>query len=151
MMANYFMKWPTRYSRADGAFGRPVQTAPPEVDEGHIEVAAGTSTYMLCQTRRRVSPSASEDRSAIAQRRGWRDWNNCAPGGGLAVGPLMTVPRTSSFIRRFLRTGDHHMHRTSIGVKTVFEGNQPLPDPAPRGLSTWNLVDTTFLKAWPLV
>ncbi len=123
-----------------------------ESEEGHIEVAAGTSTIMYFLPRyveefRREHPKISLRLHNVTGVEGLEQLRT-----GLvdfAVGPLMSVPEDIEFhpvvsyepvvitcLGHPLASGRLSLHELS---------HYPLILP-PRGLSTWNLVDSTFKK-----
>ena len=123
-----------------------------EVDEGHIKVAAGTSTILY------FLPKYVEDFHRAHPRIEVRLHNVTGLEGleqlrtGLvdfAVGPLMMVPEDIEFhpIVSYepvvITCLGHPLAYKQLSLKEI--SHYPLILP-PRGLSTWNLVDATFKK-----
>lgn len=123
-----------------------------EVDEGHIEVAAGTSTIMYflpkyVETFHKAYPKIEVRLHNVTGLEGLEQLR-----AGLvdfAVGPLMSTPDDIDFhpivsyepvVITCLR---HPLSRKRLSLKEISRYPLILP---PRGLSTWNLVDSTFKK-----
>jgi len=123
-----------------------------EVDEGHIEVAAGTSTIMYFLPRhveefRRAHPRIEVRLRNVTGLEGLEQLRK-----GLvdfAVGPLMSVPEDIAFhpIVSYepvvITCLGHPLAYKKLSLKEISRYPLILP---PRGLSTWGLVDATFKK-----
>jgi len=123
-----------------------------EVDEGHIEVAAGTSTilYFLPQfveAFRKAHPRIEVRLHNVTGLEGLEQLRT-----GLvdfAVGPLMNVPEdiefhpVVSYDPVIITCLGHPLAYRKLSLKEISRYPLILP---PRGLSTWNLVDETFRK-----
>jgi len=123
-----------------------------EVDEGHIEVAAGTSTilYFLpthVEKFHRAHPKIEVRLHNVTGLEGLEQLR-----AGLvdfAVGPLMSVPEDIEFhpIVSYepvvITCLGHPVAYKRLSLKELSRYPLILP---PRGLSTWNLVDSTFKK-----
>ncbi len=123
-----------------------------EVDEGHIEVAAGTSTILYFLPRfveefRRAHPRIQVRLHNVTGVEGMEQLR-----AGLvdfAVGPLMTVPEDIDFHPIvchepvIITCLGHPLAFKELSLKEL--SGYPLILP-PRGLSTWTLVDSTFKK-----
>jgi DNA-binding transcriptional LysR family regulator len=123
-----------------------------EVDEGHIEVAAGTSTILYFLPKHveefhRAHPKIEVRLHNVTGLEGLEQLRT-----GLvdfAVGPLMTVPEDIefhpivSYEPVIITCIGHPLAYKRLSLKEI--SHYPLILP-PRGLSTWNLVDTTFKK-----
>ncbi len=123
-----------------------------EVDEGHIEVAAGTSTilYFLpkhVEAFHRAYPKIEVRLHNVTGLEGLEQLRT-----GLvdfAVGPLMSVPEDIEFhpIVSYepvvITCLGHPLAYKRLSLRELSRYPLILP---PRGLSTWNLVDTTFKK-----
>ncbi len=121
-----------------------------EVDQGHIEIAAGTSTILYFLPRyveefRRAYPRIEVRLRNVTGIEGLEQLRT-----GLvdfAVGPLMSVPEDIEFhpIVSYepvvITCLGHPLAYKRLSLKEI--SHYPLILP-PRGLSTWNLVDTTF-------
>ena len=123
-----------------------------EVDEGHIEVAAGTSTILYFLPKHveefhRAHPKIEVRLHNVTGLEGLEQLRT-----GLvdfAVGPLMSVPEDIEFhpIVSYepvvITCLGHPLAYKPLSLKEI--SHYPLILP-PRGLSTWNLVDSTFKK-----
>lgn len=123
-----------------------------EVDEGHIEVAAGMSTilYFLpkhVEAFHRAHPKIEVRLHNVTGLEGLEQLR-----AGLvdfAVGPLMSVPEDIEFhpIVSYepvvITCLGHPLAYKHLSLKEISRYPLILP---PRGLSTWNLVDSTFKK-----
>jgi DNA-binding transcriptional LysR family regulator len=121
-----------------------------EVDEGHIEVAAGTSTILYFLPRyveefRRAHPRIELRLHNVTGLEGLEQLRT-----GLvdfAVGPLMSVPDdidfhpVLSYEPVVITCLGHPLAYRQLSLKEISRYPLILP---PRGLSTWNLVDSTF-------
>lgn len=123
-----------------------------EVDEGHIEVAAGTSTilYFLpkyVEAFRRAHPRIEVRLHNVTGLEGLEQLRSGLV--DLAVGPLMTVPDdiefhpVVSYEPVVITCLGHPLAYKGLSLKEISRFPLILP---PRGLSTWNLVDATFKK-----
>lgn len=123
-----------------------------EVDEGHIEIAAGSSTILyflpeFVEEFRRLYPRIEVRLHNVTGIEGLEQLR-----AGLvdfAVGPLMTIPADIEFhpIRTYdpviITCRGHPLAKMKLSLSEISHFPLILP---PRGLSTWNLVDTTFRK-----
>jgi DNA-binding transcriptional LysR family regulator len=123
-----------------------------EVDEGHIEVAAGTSTILYFLPKHveefhRAHPKIEVRLHNVTGLEGLEQLRT-----GLvdfAVGPLMSVPEDIEFhpIVSYepvvITCLGHPLAYKRLSLKELSQYPLILP---PRGLSTWNLVDATFKK-----
>jgi len=123
-----------------------------EVDEGHIEVAAGTSTILSFLPKhveefRRAHPKIEVRLHNVTGLEGLEQLRS-----GLvdfAVGPLMSVPEdiefhpVVSYEPVVITCLGHPLAYKKLSLKEISRFPLILP---PRGLSTWNLVDSTFKK-----
>lgn len=123
-----------------------------EVDEGHIEVAAGTSTILYFLPKhveefRRAHPKIEVRLHNVTGLEGLEQLRS-----GLvdfAVGPLMNVPEdiefhpVVSYEPVVITCLGHPLAYKKLSLKEISRYPLILP---PRGLSTWNLVDSTFKK-----
>ncbi len=123
-----------------------------EVDEGHIEIAAGTSTILYFLPRyvdqfRRAHPKIEMRLHNVTGLTGLEQLR-----AGLvdfAVGPLGMVPEDLEFhpIVSFepvvITALNHPLAYKPLSLKEISRYPLILP---PRGLSTWSLVDSTFKK-----
>ena len=123
-----------------------------EVDEGHIEVAAGTSTILYFLPKhveefRRAHPKIEVRLHNVTGLEGLEQLRS-----GLvdfAVGPLMSVPEdidfhpVVSYEPVVITCLGHPLAYKKLSLKEISRYPLILP---PRGLSTWNLVDSTFKK-----
>jgi DNA-binding transcriptional LysR family regulator len=123
-----------------------------EVDEGHLEVAAGMSTilYFLpphVEEFRRAHPRIEVRLHNVTGIEGLEQLRT-----GLvdfAVGPLMSIPDDIDFhpIVSYepvvITCRGHPLAFKKLTLKDISRYPLILP---PRGLSTWNLVDSTFKK-----
>jgi DNA-binding transcriptional LysR family regulator len=123
-----------------------------EVDEGHIQVAAGTSTILYFLPRfveefRRTYPRIELRLHNVTGVEGLEQLR-----AGLvdfAVGPLLSVPQDIQFhpIVSYepvvITCPGHPLAYKDLSLRDI--SHYPLILP-PRGLSTWNLVDSTFKK-----
>jgi len=123
-----------------------------EVDEGHIEVAAGTSTILYFLPKHveefhRAHPKIEVRLHNVTGLEGLEQLR-----AGLvdfAVGPLMAVPEDIefhpivSYEPVIITCLGHPLAYTKLSLKEI--SHYPLILP-PRGLSTWDLVDSTFKK-----
>jgi DNA-binding transcriptional LysR family regulator len=123
-----------------------------EVDEGHIEVAAGTSTILYFLPKyveefRRAHPRIEVRLHNVTGLEGLEQLR-----AGLvdfAVGPLMSVPEdiefhpVVSYEPVVITCLGHALASKRLSLKEISRYPLILP---PRGLSTWNLVDTTFKR-----
>ena len=123
-----------------------------EVDEGHIEVAAGTSTILYFLPKyveefRRAHPKIEVRLHNVTGLEGLEQLRT-----GLvefAVGPLMMVPEdiefqpVVSYEPVIITCLGHPLASKKLSLKEISRYPLILP---PRGLSTWNLVDGTFKK-----
>lgn len=121
-----------------------------EVDEGHIEVAAGTSTILYFLPKyvgefRQAYPKIEVRLHNVTGLEGLEQLR-----AGLvdfAVGPLMAVPEDIEFhpIVSYepvvIACLGHPLARKKLSLKEISRYPLILP---PRGLSTWNLVDSAF-------
>lgn len=123
-----------------------------EVDEGHIEVAAGTSTilYFLPRHVEAFHKAYPKIEVRLHNVTGLEGLEQLRTGlVDFAVGPLLSVPEDIEFhpivsyepvVITCLR---HPLSRKRLSLKEISRYPLILP---PRGLSTWNLVDSTFKK-----
>lgn len=124
-----------------------------EVDEGHIEIAAGTSTILYVLPRhvesfRRAHPKIEVRLQNVTGEEGLQRLR-----GGLvdfAVGPLMGVPADIDF---HPIVSYDPVVITCLGHPLVYKAKLSLEELSryplilpPRNLSTWGLVDSTFKK-----
>ncbi len=123
-----------------------------EADEGHIELAAGTSTILYFLPRfveefRRAYPRIQVRLHNVTGVEGLEQLR-----AGLvdfAVGPLMAVPDDIefhpivSYEPVIITCLGHPLAFKELSLKELSRYPLILP---PRGLSTWNLVDSTFKK-----
>jgi DNA-binding transcriptional LysR family regulator len=123
-----------------------------EADEGHIELAAGTSTILYFLPRhveefRRAHPKIEVRLHNVTGIEGLEQLR-----AGLvdfAVGPLMSVPDDIDFhpIISYepvvIACLGHPLAYKKLSLTEISRYPLILP---PRGLSTWNLVDATFKK-----
>jgi len=123
-----------------------------EVDEGHIEVAAGTSTILYFLPKyveefRRAHPRIELRLHNVTGLEGLEQLRS-----GLvdfAVGPLMSVPEdiefhpVVSYEPVVITCVGHPLAGKRLSLREISRYPLILP---PRGLSTWNLVDSTFKK-----
>jgi DNA-binding transcriptional LysR family regulator len=123
-----------------------------EVDEGHIEVAAGTSTILYFLPKyvdefRRAHPRIEMRLHNVTGLEGLEQLR-----AGLvdfAVGPLMSVPEdiefhpVVSYEPVVITCLGHALASKRLSLKEISRYPLILP---PRGLSTWNLVDSTFKR-----
>ncbi len=123
-----------------------------EVDEGHIEVAAGTSTILYFLPRyveefRRAHPKIEVRLHNVTGLEGLEQLR-----AGLvdfAVGPLLVVPDDIefhpivSYEPVIITAVGHPLAAKQLSLRDI--SHYPLILP-PRGLSTWNLVDSTFKR-----
>ncbi len=123
-----------------------------EVNEGHIEVAAGTSTIMYFLPRhveefRRAHPKIEVRLHNVTGLEGLEQLRT-----GLvdfAVGPLMSIPEDIEFhpILSYepvvITCLGHPLAYKRLSLKEISRYPLILP---PRGLSTWGMVDSTFKK-----
>ncbi|HVV73230.1 MAG TPA: LysR family transcriptional regulator [Verrucomicrobiae bacterium] len=123
-----------------------------EVDEGHIEVAAGTSTILYFLPRHveafhRAYPKIEVRLHNVTGLEGLEQLRT-----GLvdfAVGPLMSVPEDIefhpivSYEPVIITCLGHPLAYRPLSLKEISQYPLILP---PRGLSTWNLVDAAFKK-----
>lgn len=123
-----------------------------EVDEGHIELAAGTSTILYFLPKhveefRRAHPKIEVRLHNVTGLEGLEQLRS-----GLvdfAVGPLMNVPDdiefhpVVSYEPVVITCLGHPLAYKKLSLKEISRYPLILP---PRGLSTWNLVDSTFKK-----
>lgn len=123
-----------------------------EVDEGHIDVAAGTSTILYFLPKhveefRRAHPKIEVRLHNVTGLEGLERLRT-----GLvdfAVGPLMMVPEdiefhpVVSYEPVIITCVGHPLAYKRLSLKEISRYPLILP---PRGLSTWNLVDTTFKR-----
>jgi DNA-binding transcriptional LysR family regulator len=125
-----------------------------EVDEGHIDVAAGMSTIMYFLPRhveefRRAHPRIEVRLQQVTGMEGLERLRN-----GLvdfAVGPLAPVPADLEFhpivsYEPVVITCLHHPLVLQDKLKLEDISHYPLILP-PRNLSTWTMVDSTFKKS----
>jgi DNA-binding transcriptional LysR family regulator len=123
-----------------------------EVDEGHIEVAAGTSTILYFLPKyveefRRAHPRIEVRLHNVTGLEGLEQLRTGLV--DLAVGPLMTVPEdiefhpVVSYEPVVITCLGHPLAYKNLSLKEISRFPLILP---PRGLSTWNLVDSTFKK-----
>jgi len=123
-----------------------------EVDEGHIEVAAGMSTilYFLPKHVEQFHRAHPKIEVRLHNVTGLEGLEQLRAGlVDFAVGPLMSVPQDVEFhpIVSFepvvITCLDHPLAHKNLSLKEISRYPWILP---PRGLSTWNLVDSTFKK-----
>jgi len=123
-----------------------------QVDEGHIEVAAGMSTILYFLPRHveefhRAHPKIEVRLHNVTGLEGLEQLR-----AGLvdfAVGPLMSVPEDIefhpivSYEPVIITCLGHPLAYKPLSLREISRYPLILP---PRGLSTWNLVDSTFKK-----
>jgi DNA-binding transcriptional LysR family regulator len=123
-----------------------------EVDQGHIEIAAGTSTILYFLPRyverfRRAYPKIEVRLHNVTGLEGLEQLR-----AGLvdfAVGPVPTLPAdiefhpVVSYEPVIITCREHPLSCRRLTLKEISRYPLILP---PRGLSTWNLVDSTFRK-----
>ncbi len=123
-----------------------------EVDEGHIEVAAGTSTILYFLPKhveefRRRFPKIEVRLHNVTGLEGLEQLRTGLV--DIAVGPLMSIPEDIDFhpILSYepvvITCLAHPLAYKKLSLKELSRYPLILP---PRGLSTWNLVDSTFKK-----
>ena len=123
-----------------------------EIDEGHIEVAAGNSTIMYFLPRyvdefRRAHPRIEVRLHNVTGVEGLEQLR--AGVVDFAVGPLMFVPDdiefhpVVSYEPVVITCLGHPLAYKRLSLKEISRYPLILP---PRGLSTWSLVDSTFKK-----
>ena len=123
-----------------------------EVDEGHIEVAAGTSTILYFLPRhveefRRSYPKIEVRLHNVTGLEGLEQLRTGMV--DFAVGPLMMAPDDLefhpivSYEAVVITCLGHPLAARRLSLKEISRYPLILP---PRGLSTWNLVDSTFKK-----
>lgn len=124
-----------------------------EVDEGHMDIAAGTSTilYFLprhVETFRRAHPKIEVRLQNVTGLEGLQRLR-----AGLvdfAVGPLLEIPAdiefhpVVSYVPVVITCLEHPLaHKGKLTLEEISRYPLILP---PRNLSTWNMVDNTFKK-----
>src|SRR6266404_787666 len=121
-----------------------------EVDEGHIEVAAGTSTilYFLPKHVEEFRGAYPKIQMRLHNVTGLEGLEQLRTGlVDFAVGPLMTVPEDIefhpivSYEPVIITCLGHPLAYKRLSLKEISRYPLILP---PRGLSTWNLVDSAF-------
>jgi DNA-binding transcriptional LysR family regulator len=123
-----------------------------EVDDGHIELAAGSSTilYFLppyVETFHRAHPRIEVRLHNVTGATGLEQLR--AGQVDFAVGPLMSVPADIDFhpIRTYdpvvITCPNHPLACRKLTLREISRYPLILP---PRGMSTWNLVDSTFKR-----
>jgi DNA-binding transcriptional LysR family regulator len=123
-----------------------------EVDEGHIEVAAGTSTilYFLPKHVEEFHEAYPKIQVRLHNVTGLEGLEQLRTGlVDFAVGPLMVVPEDIefhpivSYEPVIITCLGHPLSYKRLSLKEISRYPLILP---PRGLSTWNLVDSVFKK-----
>ncbi len=123
-----------------------------QIDEGHIEVAAGTSTilYFLPKFVEEFRGAYPKIEVRLHNVTGLEGLEQLRTGlVDFAVGPLITIPEDIDFhpIISYepvvITCRGHPLASATLSLKEISRYPLILP---PRGLSTWHLVDSTFSR-----